>query len=63
MTKPDDYRAKAQECAQMAAISRNPNEKAALLRMAQQWLGMIPKDAATDPLATGQIHTRQTKSE
>jgi hypothetical protein len=52
MTKPDEYRAKAQECSRMAAISRNPNEKAALLHMAQQWLGMIQKvePAKFDPL-------------
>jgi hypothetical protein len=43
MSKPDEYRAHAQECERMAAISGNPNEKAALLQMAQQWLRMIPK--------------------
>ena len=43
VSKPDEYRVHAQECERMAAVSRNPNEKAALLQMAQQWLGMIPK--------------------
>jgi hypothetical protein len=49
MSKPDEYRANAQECERMAAISRNPNEKASLLEMAQQWLGMIPKVGSTKP--------------
>jgi hypothetical protein len=49
MSKPDEYRAKAQECERMAAICGNPNEKAAWLQMAQQWLGMIPKVAPTKP--------------
>lgn len=47
MSKPDEYRAKAQECERMAAISRNPNEKAALLQLAQQWLSMIPNAEPT----------------
>jgi len=43
MSKPDEYRAKAQECERMAVLSRNPEEKAALLQLAQEWLRMIPK--------------------
>jgi len=42
MSKSDEYRVHAQECERMAAISRNPEEKTALLLMAQQWLRMIP---------------------
>jgi hypothetical protein len=36
MAKPD-----AQECERMAATSRNPNQKAEWLQMAQQWLRRI----------------------
>jgi hypothetical protein len=43
MSKPDEYRVNAQECERIAAISRNPNEKAKWLQMAQQWLRMISK--------------------
>jgi hypothetical protein len=43
MSKPDEYRANAQECLRMAGISRNLNEKAIWQQMAQHWLGMIPK--------------------
>ena len=43
MSKPDEYRANAQECQRMAGISRNPNEKAVWQQMAQHWLRMIPK--------------------
>ena len=43
MSKPDKYRANAQECQRMAAISCNPNEKAVWQQMAQHWLRMIPK--------------------
>jgi len=43
MSKPDEYRANAQECQRMAAISCNPNEKAVWQQMAQHWLRMIPK--------------------
>jgi hypothetical protein len=42
-SKPVEYRANAQECERVAAISRNPNEKATWLQIARQWLGMIPK--------------------
>jgi hypothetical protein len=43
MSKPDEYRADAQECQRMAGISRKLNEKALWQQMAQQWLGMVPK--------------------
>ena len=46
MSKPDEYRANAQECQRMAGISRNPNEKAIWQQMAQRWLGMIPEAGA-----------------
>ena len=38
MSKPDEYRANAQECHRMAGISRKPNEKALWQQMAQRWL-------------------------
>jgi hypothetical protein len=66
MSKPDEYRANAQECERMAAISRNPNEKATWLEMAQQWLGMIPKvgPAKPDPFDAARVApTPQTKSD
>ena len=43
MSKPDEYRANAQECQRMAGISRNPNEKVIWQQMAQHWLSMVPK--------------------
>jgi hypothetical protein len=66
MSKPDEYLANAKECERMAAISRNPNEKATLLQMAQQWLGMIPKvgTAKSGELDAARVaRTRQTKPE
>jgi hypothetical protein len=36
MSKPDEYRANAQECQRMTAISCNPNEKAVWQQMAQR---------------------------
>jgi hypothetical protein len=38
MRKLDEYLANAEECGRMAEISQNPGDKAAWLRMAQQWL-------------------------
>src|SRR4029077_18454688 len=43
MSKPDEYRANAQECQRMAGISRNPNEKVIWQQMSQHWLSMVPK--------------------
>ena len=43
MSKPDEYRANAQECQRMAGISRNPNEKVIWQQMSQHWLRMVPK--------------------
>lgn len=57
MSKPDEYRAKAQECQRMAANSQNPKDKATWLQMAQQWTAMIPQAAPTGP------DGRQAKSE
>jgi hypothetical protein len=54
VSKWDEYRANAEECQRMARISRNPDEKATWQRMAEQWLGMIPKANSEDG---------QTKSE
>lgn len=68
MNKPDEYRAHAQECERMAAMSHNPNEKAALLRLAQQWRSMIPKVATTrsdlsDQFDAGGLARTLTKSD
>ena len=64
MTKPDEYRANAQECERMAASSRNPNQKAKWLQMAQQWLRMIPKvGSKPDQFDFGNALIRETKSE
>jgi hypothetical protein len=43
MSKPDEYRANAQECQRMAGISRNPNERVVWQEMAEHWRSMIPK--------------------
>jgi hypothetical protein len=66
MSRPDEYRANAQECERMAASSLSPNQKATWLQMAQQWLGMIPKVGPTKSDrfdAAGDALTPQTKSE
>jgi hypothetical protein len=64
MSKPDEYRANAQECQRMAGISRNPKEKAVWQQMAQHWLGMIPK---AESRKSGQVEaaqgSAQTKAE
>ena len=52
MSKPDEYRANAQECQRMAGISRNPNEKAIWQQMAQRWLGMIPEAGTSSKPST-----------
>ena len=51
MSKPEEYRANAQECQRMAAISCNPNEKAVWQQMAQHWLRMIPNLLSPSKLA------------
>jgi hypothetical protein len=43
MSKPDEYRANAQECQRMAGISRDPNERVVWQEMAEHWRSMIPK--------------------
>jgi hypothetical protein len=35
--KPDEYRRKADECRDRAATASRPDDKAAWLRMAEQW--------------------------
>jgi hypothetical protein len=62
-SKPDEYRANAQECDRMAASSRSPNQKAKWLQMAQQWLRMISKVGPTESQfdAAGEALIRQTK--
>jgi hypothetical protein len=42
MTKQDEYRTNAQECARMAENSLNPKDKAVWLELAKRWLSMIP---------------------
>jgi hypothetical protein len=65
MSKPDEYRANAQECERMAASSRNPNQKAKWLQMAQQWLRMISKvePAKSQFNGAGDALIRQTRPE
>jgi hypothetical protein len=43
MSKPEEYRANAEECERMAGLTRSPDEKATWLQMAQGWLRMIPE--------------------
>ncbi|TMJ04469.1 MAG: hypothetical protein E6G97_05790 [Alphaproteobacteria bacterium] len=63
MSKSDEYRANATECEKMARAARNPNDKATWLKMAADWLRMIPQprssasdkfDAAEKAQGTGQ---------
>ena len=63
MSKPDEYRANAQECERMAASSDNPNQKAKWLQMAQQWLRMISKVEPTGSQfhPAADVLIRQTK--
>jgi hypothetical protein len=65
MNKPDEYRARAQECERMAASSRSPHQKAKRLQMAQQWLRMVSKVEPTETQfdAAGDALIRQSKSE
>ena len=64
MSKPDEYRANAQECHRMAGISRKPNEKALWQQIARQWLGMIPKvESPKSDHFEGRRHSMQTKTE
>jgi hypothetical protein len=60
MSKPDEYRANAQECQRMAGISRNPNEKAVWQQMAQDWLRMIPKAGASKSEQTERAEQTKT---
>jgi hypothetical protein len=43
MSKSDEYRAKAAECERAARATRNPVDKATWLKMAADWLRMIPQ--------------------
>jgi len=63
MSKPDEYCANAQECQRMAAISRNPNEKAVWQQMAQHWLRMIPKESPKSDQSEAAQGSGQTKAE
>jgi hypothetical protein len=38
MASADDYRRHASECVRLAQASKNPGDKALLLRMAETWL-------------------------
>ena len=42
MSKPDYYRAKAVECEQMAGRAPRPDDKAHWLKLAADWLTLIP---------------------
>jgi hypothetical protein len=42
MTKPDYYRAKADECEQMAGQAANADDKARWRKLAADWLTLIP---------------------
>ena len=46
MSKADDYRRNAELCRVAAAAARDPQHKAAWLKMASDWLGMMPTQAA-----------------
>ena len=46
MSKADDYRRNAELCRVAAAAARDPQHRAAWLKMASDWLGMIPTEAA-----------------
>jgi hypothetical protein len=52
MSKQDEYLANARECERLAEIAHNPDERAAWLQMAQQWLRGA-KERATDPSSIG----------
>jgi hypothetical protein len=43
MNKYEDYLKRAQEAQMLADRAKNPTDKAAWLRIAQAWLGMLPQ--------------------
>jgi hypothetical protein len=45
MSKPDYYRAKADECEQMAGRAPRPDDKARWLKLAADWVALIHFDA------------------
>jgi hypothetical protein len=67
MNKVDEYRAHAAECERMARATRNPDDKATWLKMAADWLGMIPqpRQSALDKFDAAEKAqgTHQTKSD
>jgi hypothetical protein len=67
MSKTDEYRANAAECEKMARATRNPNDKATWLKMAADWLRMIPqpRPSASDKFDAAERAqgTRQTNSD
>jgi hypothetical protein len=60
MSKPDEYRANAQECQRMAGISRNPTERVVWQEMAEHWRSMIPK---AEPPKSNQFEAVQQSGE
>lgn len=63
MSKSDEYRANAAECERMAQRTKRPDDRATWLKMAADWLRMIPQprrsasdkfDAAERAQGTGQ---------
>jgi hypothetical protein len=64
MSKPDEYRANAQECQRMAGISRNPNERVVWQEIAEHWRRVIPKAEYPKSNQFGAIRqSAQTKAE
>ncbi len=47
MSQDDDYRRYASEAQYLAEHTNNPADKAAWLRIAQSWLGLLSKPAQT----------------
>ena len=59
MSKADEYRRNAEECSRMAQATRNPEDKAAWLRLADSWLRMLRPDAVRAPGSMSGFSDRQ----
>jgi hypothetical protein len=47
--KYDEFRSQADECCRMSRLSANDNNRASWLRLAAEWLRMIPEEETDNP--------------
>jgi len=56
--KYDEFRTQADECCRMSRLSANDNNRASWLRLAGEWLRMIPEEPQEDEAKNPQENFR-----